>query len=830
MSDNILEENLEEEKVNSVRIGYDVDSIKQSFLDNLAYLQGRFSNVASMYDYYMALSYTIRDRLMASWNRTAKAYLERASRTICYLSAEFLIGPQLGNNIINLGIQEQVVKAMDELDLNLDEILDQEPEPGLGNGGLGRLAACYMDSMATLNIPTIGYGIRYEFGIFNQEIRDGWQVEATDKWLSYGNPWEISRPEVSFEIKLGGHTESYTNNDGSYKVTWVPDEIVKSVPYDIPIIGYKASTTNFIRLWRAEARDSFDFSSFNTGDYYGAVQSKVSSENITKVLYPNDEPVAGKKLRLKQQYFFVSSSLQDMIRIYKQRGSFLGYFSDKYVVQLNDTHPAVGIAELMRLLVDEHQIDWTQAWNITTKTFCYTNHTLLPEALEKWPLPIFSSMFPRHLEIIYEINQRFLHEAAITFHCDVEKIRRLSIIDESDQKYVRMANLACIGSQAINGVSQLHSELLKKEVLKDFYDIWPAKFSNKTNGVTPRRFLLLINPDLANLINEAIGDRWLKYFDELRGLEKYLDDQSFVEKWQAIKLKNKQKLASFIAKTMNIAVDPSSLFDIQAKRIHEYKRQHLNLLYAVALYHRMRNHPNDNFTPRTVIFSGKAAPGYYKAKLIIKLINDVANIVNHDPLVKDRLKIIFLPNYNVKNAGWVYPAADLSEQISTAGMEASGTGNMKFTINGALTIGTLDGANVEMREEIGTENFFLFGLTTEQVAEAKRNGYRPQDYINGDDELKNAIDLISSQYFNRTPEIFKPLIDSLIYHDNFLVCADFRSYADCQQRASTMYLDKPGWNRIAILNTARMGKFSSDRSIREYCDDIWHINPEIIVS
>jgi starch phosphorylase len=812
----------------SVRIGYDVNSIKQSFLDNLAYLQGRFFLVASMNDYYMALSYTIRDRLMAHWNRTAKTYFEKASRTVCYLSAEFLIGPQLENNIINLGIQEQVEKAMDELGLNFDEILNREPEPGLGNGGLGRLAACYMDSMATLNIPTIGYGIHYEFGIFNQEIKDGWQVENTDKWLSYGNPWEIFRPEVSFHIKLGGHTESYIDSDGRYKTRWVPDEIVKSVPYDIPILGYKASTANFIRLWRAEAWESFDFSSFNTGDYYGAVQSKVSSENITKVLYPNDEPVAGKKLRLKQQYFFASSSLQDMIRIYKQRGSFMGYFSDKYAVQLNDTHPAIGIAELMRLLIDEHQIDWDQAWSITTKTFCYTNHTLLPEALEKWPLPIFSTMFPRHIEIIYEINQRFLHEAELIFNCDMEKIRRLSIIDESGHKYVRMANLACIGSQAINGVSQLHSELLKKETLKDFYDIWPTKFSNKTNGVTPRRFLLLINPDLANLINEAIGGRWLKHFDELRGLEKYLDDQNFVTKWQTIKLKNKQKLASFIAKTMDIKIDPHSLFDIQAKRIHEYKRQHLNLLHVIALYHRMRNNPNDNFTPRTVIFSGKAAPGYYKAKLIIKLINDVANIVNNDPLVKDRLKIIFLPNYSVKNAQWVYPAADLSEQISTAGKEASGTGNMKFAINGALTIGTLDGANVEMREEVGAENFLLFGLTAEQVAEVKRNGYCPQDYINGDDELKNVIDLISSQYFNRTPEIFKPLIDSIIYHDEFLVCADFRAYVDCQQHAATMYLDESRWYRISILNTARMGKFSSDRAIREYCDDIWRVNPEII--
>ncbi len=817
-------------RVNSIRIGSDVDSIKQAFLDNLAYIQGRFSLVASPHDYYMALSYTIRDRLMYHWNKTAKTYFEKASRTICYLSAEFLLGPQLGSNIINLGIQKQVKKAMSELGLNLNELLQREPEPGLGNGGLGRLAACYMDSLATLNIPAIGYGIRYEFGIFNQEIHNGWQVENTDKWLSYGNPWEIARPEISFDIKLGGHSESYLDTNGHHRIKWVADEIVKSVGYDIPILGYKAATANFIRLWKAEAGESFDFSSFNMGDYYGAVQNKISSENITKVLYPNDEPVAGKKLRLKQQYFFVSSSLQDMIRIYKQRGAFLGYFNYKYAVQLNDTHPAIGIAELMRLLVDEYQIEWDHAWNITTNTFCYTNHTLLPEALEKWPLHIFSTILPRHMEIIYEINHRFLHEIANKFNCDLEKIKKLSIIDESDRKYVRMANLACIGSYAINGVSQLHSELLKKEVLKDFHDIWPTKFSNKTNGVTPRRFLLLINPTLAELITETIGDKWLKNLYELRELEKYANDGSFVTKWQAIKLENKQRLATFVAKTMGIKINPHSLFDIQAKRIHEYKRQHLNLLHAITLYNRIRNNPSEEFTPRTIIFSGKAAPGYHKAKLIIKLINDVAHIINSDRQVKDRLKIIFLPNYSVKNARWVYPAADLSEQISTAGKEASGTGNMKFAMNGALTIGTLDGANVEMLEEVGKENFLLFGLTTEQVAALKAESYSPWDYINHDGELKAAIDLISSQHFNETPEIFKPLIDSIIYHDEFLVCADFRSYVNCQQYAATLYEDKEHWAKISILNTARMGKFSSDRAIMEYCNDIWHVKPVIITT
>ena len=812
----------------SIRLGNSVTSLKQAFLDNLAYVQGRFSLVASMYDYYMALAYTIRDRLMYRWNKTSQTYFEKASRTVCYLSAEFLLGPQLSNNIINLGIFPQIKKAMSELGLNLNDLFAMEPEPGLGNGGLGRLAACYMDSLATLNIPAIGYGIRYEFGIFKQEIKDGWQIENTDKWLSRGNPWEIIRPELSFEIKLGGHTESYIDGNGHYHSKWIPEEIIKSVPYDTPIVGYGAKTANFIRLWKAEAAESFNFDSFNSGDYYGAVQDKISSENITKVLYPNDEPVAGKKLRLKQQYFFVSSSLQDMIRIYKQRGAFLGYFSYKYVIQLNDTHPAIGIAELMRLLIDDYQHSWDQAWEVTTRTFCYTNHTLLPEALEKWPLPIFSLILPRHLEIIYEINHRFLNNLTKAFSADMDKMKRLSIIDESDRKYVRMANLSCVGSQAINGVSKLHTELLKKEVLKDFYELWPNKFSNKTNGITPRRFLLLINHHLSDLISSSIGDSWVSKLHELKKLEEFSNDKAFLEKWHIIKLKNKQKFADFIQKTMGEKINPHSLFDIQAKRIHEYKRQHLNLLHVITLYNRIRNNPNVDFTPRTVIFSGKAAPGYQKAKLIIKLINDVAKVINNDPKLENKLKVVFLPNYNVKNSQWTYPAADLSEQISTAGKEASGTGNMKFALNGALTIGTLDGANIEMRAEIGEENFLSFGLTTEEVMELKNQGYNPQDYINNDDELRASLELISSKHFNENPNIFSPLVDSIKYWDEFLVCADFRSYVDCQNYASNLYKDQDRWTKMSILNTARIGKFSSDRAIQEYCDEIWKIDPVIV--
>ena len=811
--------------IESIRVGNQVNSIKQAFVDNLAYIQGRFAPVASINDYYMALAYTVRDRLMDHWTKTAKTYLEKASRTVCYLSAEFLLGPQLGNNLNNLGIYPQVKKAIEELGLDLDIILDQEPEPGLGNGGLGRLAACYMDSLATLNIPTIGYGIRYEFGIFNQEIRNGWQIENTDKWLRYGNPWEIARPEISFDIKFGGHAENYTDSNGRLQIRWIPDEVVKSVPYDIPIIGYQSITANFLRLWKAEAYESFDFKAFNVGDYYGSVQEKISSENITKVLYPNDDPVVGKKLRLKQQYFFVSSSLQDMIRIYKQRGKFLGYFSDKYVIQLNDTHPAIGIAELMRLLIDEHQVEWETAWDTTQKAFCYTNHTVLPEALEKWPLQLFSSTLPRHIEIIFEINRRFLEQIRIKFNNDIERIQRMSIIEEGGERQVRMANLACVGSHAINGVSKLHTELLKKEVLRDFYDLNPEKFSNKTNGITPRRFLLLINPNLASLINEAIGDGWIKDFDELRNLEKFVNDSAFIDKWFKIKYNNKKELANFIAKKMGITINPDSLFDIQAKRIHEYKRQHLNLLHVIAIYNRIRNNPKTDFVPRTVIFAGKAAPGYHKAKLIIKLINNVADVINNDIFVKDQLKVVFLPNYNVKNASLVYPAADLSEQISTAGKEASGTGNMKFAANGALTIGTLDGANVEMLEEVGQDNFFLFGLTADQVLDLKNKGYNPQDYINQDSELKAAIELINSKHLSESQGLFKPLVDSLLYHDEFLVCADFKSYIECQNQVSNIYRDKIKWTKMSILNTARMGKFSSDRAIREYADEIWHVKP-----
>jgi starch phosphorylase len=803
-----------------------VERLKQDFLDKLFYVQGKFPALATKNDYYMALAYTVRDRLLQRWVNTADTYTKAGSRTTCYLSAEFLMGPHLGNNLINLGIYRQVEQAISELGLDLEELLEQEEEPGLGNGGLGRLAACYLDSLATLEIPSLGYGIRYEFGIFEQDIRDGWQVERTDKWLRFGNPWEIARPEWAVEVKLGGHVEHYTDDRGRYHTRWVPYEVVKGVPHDTPILGYQTNTANTLRLWTAEAPETFDFEAFNSGDYLGAVAKKMISENISKVLYPNDDGSQGKKLRLTQQIFFVSCSLQDMIRIVKVQKLPLERFHEKFAIQLNDTHPAIAIAELMRLLVDEHQMNWEQAWDITQRTFAYTNHTLLPEALEKWSIPLFASLLPRHLEIIYEINHRFIDEIRMKFPEDNERIERMSLIDESGERYVRMAHLACVGSHAINGVAALHTELLQQDVLKDFYDLYPHKFSNRTNGVTPRRFIVLSNPRLTELISSKISDRWITHLDELKQLEAYADDLEFHQEWRQIKYALKRDLAKQIFADYGVKVNPDSLFDIQAKRFHEYKRQHLNVLHIITLYNRIKANPNLDITPRTFLFGGKAAPGYYMAKLIIKLINSVADIVNRDPDVRDRLKIVFLKDYSVKSAQKVYPAADLSEQISTAGKEASGTGNMKFALNGALTIGTLDGANIEIREELGAENFFLFGLTAQQVYEMRNRGYRPRDYYETNLELKQAIDRINSGFFARgDKDLFKPLTDLLLNHDPYFLMADYQSYIDCQQQVSQAYRDREHWTRMSILNVARMGKFSSDRAVREYCQEIWHIDP-----
>jgi len=807
------------------RTGLDVETLRRAFADNLFYVQGKLPEIASTNDFYLALAYTVRDRLMNRWLYSTRTYSQNDARIVCYLSAEFLLGPHLENNLINLGILEQVKQAVEESGLNYRELVNQEEEPGLGNGGLGRLAACYMDSLASLEIPAIGYGIRYEFGIFDQEIRDGWQVEITDKWLQFGNPWEIARPEWSVEVGFGGHTDPYTDSDGQYRVRWVPGQIVKAIPYDTPILGYRVNTANTLRLWRSEAPESFDFQAFNVGDYYRAVDEKVVSENISKVLYPNDEPIQGKELRLEQQYFFVSSSLQDMIRFHLGRGRSLETFHEKFAVQLNDTHPAIGVAELMRLLVDEHQLQWDKAWEITHKTFAFTNHTLLPEALEKWPIDLFGRLLPRHLEIIFEINRRFLDEVRMRFPWDGH-IENLSLIDESGARYVRMANLACVGSHAINGVAALHTELVKTTILKDFYDLSPEKFNNKTNGVTPRRWMVQSNPRLADLIRSKISDGWIKHLDELRQLERFVEDGGFRHEWRQIKLGLKTDLADYILQRTDIAVNPNSMFDIQVKRIHEYKRQHLNVLHIITLYNRIKANPNLDIVPRTFIFGGKAAPGYFMAKLMIKFITAVGDVVNNDPDVRDRLKVVFLPDYNVTFGQRVYPAAELSEQISTAGKEASGTGNMKFSMNGALTIGTLDGANVEIREEVGAENFFLFGLKTEEVYALKARGYNPWDYYNGNETLRAVLDLVASGHFSHgDTHLFRPLLDNLLYSDPFLLLADYQSYIDSQDQVSQAYRDQEHWTRMSILNVARMGKFSSDRAIRQYCEDIWKVQP-----
>jgi starch phosphorylase len=803
--------------------------IADALIDNLRFRQAKLPQHATRNDWYMALAYTVRDRMLERYIATVEeiAGANASAKVVAYLSAEFLTGPHLGNALINLGIWSATQDAVARVGQDLSALLEQEEEPGLGNGGLGRLAACYMDSLATLNVPAIGYGIRYEFGIFDQAIVDGWQIELTDKWLRFGNPWEIVRSEVAYDVKFGGRTEHFRNDQGRHQVRWIPDHIVKGIAHDTPVPGYAAATTNILRLWKAEATESFDFAAFNVGDYYRAVDQKVSSETISKVLYPNDEPEAGKQLRLSQQYFFVSCSLQDMIRLHLTRGKRLDEFHSYWAAQLNDTHPSIAVAELMRLLVDEHLIDWDRAWTITQQTCGYTNHTLLAEALEKWPLPLFARLLPRHLEIIYEINQRFLDDVRRAHPGDDHLIQRLSLIDETAQKYVRMAHLACVGSHRINGVAKLHSQLLEQTVLSDFHTVMPDRFRNVTNGVTPRRWIVLSNPKLADLITAHIGPKWISDLEhELERIEPLADDDEFQRKWRAVKTDNKVALSAFIHERTGVTPDPRSLFDIQVKRLHEYKRQHLNALYLIALYNRLKRTTGEAMAPRTVIFGGKAAPGYRMAKLIIRLINGVAEVVNRDREVSPYLKVIFLPDFNVKSGQRVYPAADLSEQISTAGKEASGTGNMKFSMNGAVTIGTLDGANVEIRDAVGHENFFLFGLTAGQVAELKAGAYSPRALYESNPELRAAMDLIAAGAFsNGDRELFRPLVESLMNRDDYMLFADFQDYVDVQERVSDAFTDQRRWTRMSILNSARVGRFSSDRSVREYCRDIWDVRP-----
>lgn len=811
---------------NKVRTEVTADEIKDAFRDNLHSRLGRLERFATKNDLYLALALTVRDRLFERIVETMDTYGGVNARRVAYLSAEYLPGPHLANNLLNLGITEVTREALNELGYDLDQIVAQEEEPGLGNGGLGRLASCFMDSLASVEVPALGYGIRYEFGIFDQVIRDGWQEEITDKWLHLGNPWEIVRPDIAYSVKFGGHTEILRDHQGTFRV-WVPDTEVKGVAYDTPIAGYRVNTCDVLRLWKAEAVESFDFTAFNHGDYYRAVQDKVVSENITKVLYPNDDVEVGKELRLKQQFFFASCSLQDMLKIHTMLGGTPATFHEKWAVQLNDTHPAVAVAELMRLLVDDHRLGWDEAWTVTRKTFAYTNHTLLPEALEKWAVGLFGKLLPRHLEIVYEINGRFLEEVRARFPGDDARVARLSIIDETGPRCVRMAHLACVGSHRINGVARLHSGLLKQTVLHDFAELWPEKFCNVTNGVTPRRFLALSNPGLTKLITSRIGDNWLRDLDQLQKLEPFADDPEFQQQWREVKLANKRRLAALIADRTGIKIAPESLFDVQVKRIHEYKRQHLAALHIITLYLRLLRDPQAEVPARTFIFGGKAAPGYFMAKRIIKLINSIGEVVNADPAVRDRLKVVYFPDFNVTNAQFIYPAADLSEQISTAGKEASGTGNMKFALNGALTIGTLDGANVEIREEVGAENFFLFGLTAEEVEKVKTGGYRPRDYYERNPTLREVIDFIASGALGHGDrELFRPIVENLLNDDPFLLFADYQSYIDAQERVSVLWRNPRAWMRSSILNTASMGKFSSDRSIRDYCERVWNIKPK----
>jgi starch phosphorylase len=811
----------------SDRSGSGPEDLFDGMTGHLFFSLGKLAPTATRHDLYVALSYAVRDRLMTRYLAGLEALRAAPTRVVAYLSAEFLIGPQLGNNLLMLGIEEAASQALKRFGIDdLNQILDVEEEPGLGNGGLGRLAACFLESLSSLEIPASGYGIRYEFGIFDQLIRDGWQVEVTDKWLKAGWPWELPQPDQACFVGFGGRTETYRDSNGMQRVRWIPAEHAIGIPHDVPVLGYRVNTCNRLRLWRADATESFDFYAFNIGDYYGAVEEKVGSETLSKVLYPNDGTDEGRRLRLKQQHFFVSCSLQDMLRSLEGRGLPIEEFPDHWAVQLNDTHPSIAVAELMRLLIDEKQLPWDTAWDITSRSLSYTNHTLLPEALEKWGLDLFGSLLPRHLELIFEINRRFLQQVRLRYPGDEGVLRRMSIIDEDGGKAVRMANLATVASHHVNGVAALHSQLVTTDLFPDFATFWPEKFTNVTNGVTPRRWMALSNPQLSDLLNEAIGEGWVRDLSQLKRLEGLVDDSAFLERWDATKLAVKTQLSHYIHRHNGVLVDPTSLFDVQVKRIHEYKRQHLNALQVVAQYLRIKHGDGDHLPPRTVIFGGKAAPGYYMAKLIIRFINGIAETINSDPEMEGRLRVIFLADYNVKLGERVYPASDLSEQISTAGMEASGTGNMKFAMNGALTIGTLDGANVEIREQVGEDNFFLFGKTTSEIAELRSGGYRPWELIGSMPELAEVLRLVEQGHFsNGDGELFRPLLQNLTGRDPYFVLADFDDYLRAQQSVGEAWADRSRWNRMALLNTARSGFFSSDRSIQDYADKIWQVKP-----
>jgi glycogen phosphorylase len=812
--------------------GLSSDELRRGFLNNLEYFIAKDKYSLTLYDQFLSLSYTVRERLIERWLASQQKFHTDNVKRVHYFSMEFLLGRLLADNIMNLELTKECNEAIKDLNLNIEEIIDQEHDAGLGNGGLGRLAACFLESMATLQLPSVGYGIRYDFGIFNQKIVNGYQHELPELWLQYRNPWEIERPEYKVTIKYYGRTIYYTDQFGHTRVKWIDSDDIIALPYDIPIPGYGVNTVNTLRLWSARAAEEFNFQYFNSGDYIGACNDKINSENISKVLYPNDNNYSGKELRLKQQYFFSSASLHDIIRRFRSGNADFIEFPSKVAIQLNDTHPAISIAELMRILVDDYYLEWEKAWNIVTNTFAYTNHTLMPEALEKWPVSLMRNLLPRLLEIIFEINARFLRVVSYKFPGDTERLRRMSIIEEGEVQQVRMAYLAIVGSHSINGVSKLHTKLLEEGLVHDFYEMWPEKFNNKTNGITQRRWLYKSNKPLKELICETIGSSWVKNLYDLEKLIPFADDALFQKKWRNAKFEAKQIFVDKIKIWDNIILSPEMLFDVHIKRIHEYKRQFLKLLHCIYLYNKIKSGNSKNIVPRTVLFGGKAAPGYFMAKLIIKFINNVAGVINNDHDVNKLLKVHFLPNYRVSLAESVIPAADLSEQISTAGTEASGTGNMKFALNGALTIGTMDGANIEILDAVKKENIFIFGLTANEVESLKKSGYNPHEYVTKDIELKNVIDLISSGFFSpEEPHLFMPLIDSLLKGgDPYLILADFMSYVECQNICEDIYYnDSARWTRMSILNVANMGIFSSDRTISEYAEDIWNVKPIQVV-
>jgi starch phosphorylase len=812
--------------VPNARTAADVEALKRAFADHLQYSQGADEHSATALDRWFAVAHAVRDRLMRRWIETQQAYYREDAKRVYYLSLEFLMGKALENNLLALDLYDPMRAALKDLGLELADLAAQEPDAGLGNGGLGRLAACFLDSLATLRYPAYGYGIRYEFGIFDQEIRNGHQVERPEEWLRFGSPWEVPRPESVVPVSFYGRTEHYVDERGRARVRWVDARHVLGMPYDVPIAGFRNGTVNTLRLWRARAATELDLADFNAGDYLAAVEDKDLSESISKVLYPNDVTVMGKELRLQQQYFFVSCSIHDILSRHLKVHPGLDDLPDKVAIQLNDTHPAIAIAELMRVLVDEHELAWERAWELCQATFGYTNHTLMPEALEKWSVDLFGRVLPRHLEIVYEVNRRFLEEVRAR-GVDEGAIGRMSLVEEGPTKHVRMANLAVVGSRSVNGVAALHTELLKKELLKDFFELWPEKFNNKTNGVTPRRWLLQANPELASAVTDAIGPGWITDATQLRGLEPLAGDAGFRRLFRRIKRDNKARLAEIVKAENGLTLDLDAIFDVQVKRIHEYKRQLLAVLRVVHEYLRMKEDRSYQPHPRAYLFGGKAAPGYAMAKAVIKLVNSVADVVNHDVDVQGRITVAFLRNYRVSLAERIFPAAEVSEQISTAGKEASGTGNMKFALNGALTIGTLDGANVEIREQVGEENFFLFGLTVEQVAALRKRGYHPWEVYRSDRRVKAVLDALSSGLFSPgEPGLFRPVVDSLLNGgDPYLVLADFAAYCDCQEQVETAYRDPERWTRMAILNVARTGTFSSDRTIRQYAEEIWRIRP-----